>query len=117
MPIPLDEWRELIKGSLLRLSDGEYQSLAWFNKHAEQTSPDEQICQILGDYGFEDFIRSHEIGLTFEQQRAALALAEKLKKFGGIGNEPLNPYAVMTDPEWASVRADSKKVLNTLFPI
>jgi hypothetical protein len=53
MPIPPGDWKVYIGDSLLRISSQSYQRRAWFNKHAEQTSPDEQICQLLGDYQFE----------------------------------------------------------------
>ncbi len=57
MPIPAGEWKGLITGSLLRLSDREYQRLAWFGKHPEQTSPAAQIRQLLDDYSFRSQIR------------------------------------------------------------
>jgi hypothetical protein len=68
MPIPLDEWRGYIGGALWRLSNEKYQRLAWFNKHCEQTSPDEQICQLLGDYLFDEFLLEQ---LLSEQQRSS----------------------------------------------
>lgn len=116
MPIPTDYWKTLIEGSLRRLSDDSYQRLAWFNKQAEQTSPDEKICQILGDYGFEEFICCAVIALSKQQQENAMTLVGRLKGFGKRSRTPMNPYKVIDDPSWKIIQVESGKVLGEILP-
>ena len=115
MSFPANEWRALVADSLRRLADREYQRLAWFGKHAERTSPGEQIRQLVDDYDFEDFIRSPEIYLSGAQEVPAFDLLGRLERYRAR-RERLNPYKVMNDPEWEAIRADAKRVLSVLFP-
>jgi hypothetical protein len=115
MPIATDEWKQLIQGALTRLSDAGYQRLAWFNQHEEQTSPDEQINQLLGDYDFAGFVRSQQIGLSREQQAIASDLMDEMKSYGGKSAFPINPYNAIDDPKWVAIRSLSRSVLDSLF--
>jgi hypothetical protein len=116
MRIPADEWRVLIAGSLRRLADIEFQRVAWFGKHRQHTSPEEQIWQLIDAFGFEDFIRSPEINLSGAQEVPAFDLLARLERYGGCRGARLNPYKVINDPEWVAIRADARRVQSVLFP-
>ncbi len=102
MPIPPEDWKVYIGGSLARLADERYQRLAWFNKHSEQTSPDEQICQLLSDYLFRDFLTKQP--LSEIQKLVADRLIAALEAYGGNSREPHNPWSAIDDPEWSKIR-------------
>jgi hypothetical protein len=102
MAIPLDEWKGYIGGALWRLSSEQYQRLAWFNKHREQTSPEEQICQLLNDYLFDEFLLAQP--LSEQQRSSANRLIAGLKSYGGSSNTPINPYRAIDDPKWSKIR-------------
>jgi len=121
LPIPIALWKSSVKECLQRLADEDYQGKAWFNKHAEQTSPAEQICQLLDDYQFEDFITSTEIGLSKIQKDTAQSLVIALCNFGEsrwhrFWDPHLNPQKVFKNRRWKAIRLKSQATLRALFP-
>jgi hypothetical protein len=116
MPIEPEYWKGLIGGSLVRLSDERYQRLAWFNKHQkEETSPDEQICQLMDDYQFKDFLAGQP--LSEVQKLATGRLIDALKAYGGKSTKPLNPWSSIDDPEWSKIRELAQNVIVVLGPL
>lgn len=107
-------WTANITGVLERIADAQYQKMAWFNCHAEISSPDELINQLFGDYLFESFIESKEAGLSENQQSAARAFSATLKEFCDQTPQILDPREVIEDPRWMRIRRDAASLLNVL---
>jgi hypothetical protein len=109
-------WKSLIEGLLFRISDEEYQRLAWFNRHAEQTSPGELINQLYHDYNFELFVDDDNVGLTPSQREAARAFLKNMSDFCDQTDRFMDPYATIDDPRWDAIRRAAKSLLLILFP-
>ena len=115
MPIPDEMWKAYIGGALLRLSNESYQRRAWFNNHAEETSPDEQICQLFDDYLLEDFLSQQK--LSHAQREATNRLISLLKSYGGGVNCQINSAQAIDDPQWQEIRENAKEVIESLGPL
>jgi hypothetical protein len=116
MPITSTQWKEFIKGTLDRISDENYQRLAWFNRHEEQSSPGELINQLYHDNNFEDFIDNDEIGLTSSQREIANGFLEQLLKFCDQAPRFIDPRATIDDPRWDAIRKAARSLMLELFP-
>jgi hypothetical protein len=97
------------------MSDEEYQRLAWFNKHREVSSPDELINQLYGDYRFEDFIDSPDIGLTSDQEASAKRFLAQLSEFSDQTPAHLDPVSTIDDPRWGAIRKAARDLVTKLF--
>jgi hypothetical protein len=115
MPIELDLWRRLLEGALKRLSDADFQKRAWFNNHKEQTSPEEQLCQLLGDYDLEEYVSSPNVKLSPHLKLKVDNYISRLKSYGGDNQMPFDPHKVIEDPEWKAIQIESGTVLRLLF--
>jgi hypothetical protein len=98
------------------MSDKEYQRLAWFNRHAEQTSPGELINQLYHDYNFELFVDDTKIGLTSSQREAAQTFLKKVSEFCDQAGLLMDPWATIDDPRWDAIRNAAKSLSLILFP-
>jgi hypothetical protein len=115
MSIDPDKWKVLIRDVLQRISDEEYQRLAWFNKHREVSSPDELINQ-LDDHHFDAFIDSADVGLTSDQAASAKAFLAQLSKFCSETPPILDPVSTIDDPRWGALREAAGSLVRKLFP-
>jgi hypothetical protein len=116
MPLAPHQWRKLIRDTLDRISDEEYQRLAWFNQHTEASSPDELINQLVHDYNFKAFIVSDEIGLTPSQRAVAKGLSEQLSRFCEETPASLDPETTINDRRWDEIRRAAALLRINLFP-
>jgi hypothetical protein len=116
MPIDALQWKNFIEGQLFRISDEEYQRLAWFNRHAEQTSPGELINQLYHDYNFELFVNDSNVGLTSSQREAAQAFLEQVSEFCDQTDRFMDPWTTIDDPRWDAIRRAAKSLSLILFP-
>lgn len=109
-----NEWKSRVRSVLERIADENYQRQAWFNQHAEVSSPDELINQLLGDFRFEDFVNARDIGLSHGQRDAARKCLELLKSFCAQTPEHLDPSKIIDDARWIKIRKAAKEVLRVL---
>ena len=111
----LAQWKTNIFGVLERIADESYQRLAWFNRHAEVSSPDELINQLFDDYLFEDFIESQEVDLPRNARDAARAFSVSLSAFCDQTPQILDPREIIDDPRWTRIRQEAQSLLRVLL--
>lgn len=97
-------WRENIRCTLTRMGDEAYQRAAWFNQHAEVSSPDELINQLYDDYQFDLFIVDAQVGLSSDFRRLCREFSDLLEKFIKETPTVLDPYKVIDDSRWNEIR-------------
>ena len=76
MTVDLNVWRELVKQAVGAIADEGFQRRAWFGIGPEEPSPDEDICQFLGDAAIEDFLNRSDTGLNGPQTEAGRHLVK-----------------------------------------
>lgn len=103
-----------ICGVLQRIADENYQKLAWFNRHEEQSSPDELINQLFGDYMFDDFIDSKDLNISEITRDLSRAFSLSLNRFCKQTPEFLDPQKVLDDPRWHRIREDAQALVKHL---
>jgi hypothetical protein len=100
-------WRQNVIDAARRAADRTYQQRAWFGQGPEVDSPGELICTFMGDLVFEEFLI--HLRLSQPERAEAVRLYEAVERYASLSPETLNPFHVIDDPQFESVRIGAKE--------
>jgi hypothetical protein len=104
MAVDLNVWRNQIKQAVDAIADEKFQRRAWFGIGPEETGPDEDICQFLGNAAIEDFLNRNDTGLNDRQTDAGRHLVKLMHQLLTRTPTHIDPSELIDDPEWKKIR-------------
>lgn len=104
MAVELKSWRKVIEQVVGAIADESLQRRAWFGIGPEMSSPDEHVCQFLGDAAIEDFLDRNDTGLNDLQIKAGRHLVKLMRELLKETSGKLERSKLIDDPRWRQIR-------------
>jgi hypothetical protein len=104
MAVDLNAWRTVLKQVVGAIADEELQRRAWFGIGPEESTPDEDICQLFGDAAIEEFLDRTDTGLNQAQLEAGRHLLELMRQLSDQTPSHIEPDDLIDDPRWREIR-------------
>jgi len=104
MAVDLKSWRNVIEQVVGAIADESLQRRAWFGIGPEMSSPDEHVCQFLGDAAIEDFLDRNDAGLSEPQIKAGRHLIKLMRDLLKETSGRLDRSELIDDPRWRNIR-------------
>lgn len=111
-------WRDNVVGSLLGLSDLDYQRLAWTGAiSSADGTPEEMLCTLVDDWAFMSFAADNMDRLSIDQVHEADLLAAAVRRYQK--NSPDfdgNVDQTISDEAWLGIVAAARRLYVALCP-
>lgn len=111
-------WRDNIVGSLLGLSDIDYQRLVWTGAiPSGDGSPEEMVCRLIDDWAFLCFAADNMDYLSVDQVREIDLLVAALRMYQETSpNFDGDVDRVLSDEVWLGIVAAARRLYVALCP-
>jgi hypothetical protein len=73
-------WKQRVRQAVEGLADAECQRRAWFGIGPEESSPTEEVCQLVDDTDFEDHLDKNDVEFNQNQIEAGKNLLTAVKQ-------------------------------------
>ncbi len=107
-------WRGRVKQAVRGLADEAMQRRGWLGIGPEESSPTEDICQLVDDTDFEKYLDTANAGYTTKQVEAGKQLLIMIQQFPHKVRDKIKPEELINDPRWVKIRDAAKNFLTLL---